>query len=76
MLELDPDKRPDIYQVSCIAFGLQGKDCPVQNLFVSNFVRKGQEFLVRRLFLGCYQVKYILLDYERFKRIVHCNNTF
>ncbi|XP_012264395.2 AP2-associated protein kinase 1 isoform X2 [Athalia rosae] len=32
MLEPDPDLRPDIYQVSAIAFLIQGKDCPVQNL--------------------------------------------
>lgn len=34
MLELEPDLRPDIYQVSYIAFQLSGKDCPVQNLNV------------------------------------------
>ncbi|KAK0096963.1 hypothetical protein PV326_003765 [Microctonus aethiopoides] len=33
MLEPDPDLRPDIFQVSVIAFQLQGKDCPVQNLY-------------------------------------------
>ncbi|XP_076174882.1 numb-associated kinase isoform X2 [Ptiloglossa arizonensis] len=32
MLEPDPDSRPDIYQVSAIAFQIQGKECPVQNL--------------------------------------------
>ncbi|XP_011335247.1 AP2-associated protein kinase 1 isoform X2 [Ooceraea biroi] len=32
MLEPDPDLRPDIYQVSVIAFQVQGKECPVQNL--------------------------------------------
>lgn len=37
MLEPDPQKRPDIYQVSCIAFSLLGKDSPVQNLHVSFF---------------------------------------
>lgn len=35
MLEPDPDLRPDIYQVSVIAFQIQGKECPVQNLHVS-----------------------------------------
>ena len=35
MLEPDPDLRPDIYQVSAIAFQIQGRDCPVQNLHVS-----------------------------------------
>lgn len=34
MLELEPDLRPDIFQVSYIAFQLAGKDCPVQNLNV------------------------------------------
>ncbi|XP_034944817.1 AP2-associated protein kinase 1 isoform X3 [Chelonus insularis] len=32
MLEPDPDLRPDIFQVSTIAFQLYGKECPVQNL--------------------------------------------
>ncbi|XP_075215855.1 numb-associated kinase [Lycorma delicatula] len=32
MLEPDPDKRPDIFQVSHVAFTMQGKECPVQNL--------------------------------------------
>ncbi|KAI4487969.1 hypothetical protein M0802_011673 [Mischocyttarus mexicanus] len=32
MLEPDPDVRPDIYQVSVIAFQIHGKECPVQNL--------------------------------------------
>lgn len=35
MLEIDPDKRPDIYQVSCVAFKLARKDCPVANILVS-----------------------------------------
>ena len=34
MLEPDPDNRPDIYQVSVIAFQIQGKECPIQNLHV------------------------------------------
>uniref|UniRef100_A0A4W3HBQ8 non-specific serine/threonine protein kinase n=1 Tax=Callorhinchus milii TaxID=7868 RepID=A0A4W3HBQ8_CALMI len=32
MLEPDPDKRPDIYQVSYFAFKQIRKDCPVQNV--------------------------------------------
>lgn len=32
MLEVDPEKRPDIFQVSYVAFTLAGRDCPVQNL--------------------------------------------
>lgn len=35
MLEPDPDKRPDIYQVSYFAFKLTRRDCPVQNVKVS-----------------------------------------
>ncbi|XP_060764311.1 AP2-associated protein kinase 1 isoform X2 [Neoarius graeffei] len=31
MLEPDPEKRPDIYQVSHFAFRLARRDCPVQN---------------------------------------------
>lgn len=40
MLEPDPEKRPDIFQVSFVAFSLQGKECPVQNLYVSYFTKK------------------------------------
>nr|CAI5855553.1 unnamed protein product [Callosobruchus analis] len=32
MLEPDPDIRPDIYQVSCVAFQLLGRENPVKNL--------------------------------------------
>ncbi|XP_029915510.1 AP2-associated protein kinase 1 isoform X2 [Myripristis murdjan] len=32
MLEPDPDKRPDIYQVSYFAFKLARRECPVQNV--------------------------------------------
>ncbi|XP_078141274.1 AP2-associated protein kinase 1 isoform X2 [Centroberyx gerrardi] len=32
MLEPDPDKRPDIYQVSYFAFKLVRRECPVQNV--------------------------------------------
>ncbi|CAH1998947.1 unnamed protein product [Acanthoscelides obtectus] len=32
MLEPDPDIRPDVYQVSCIAFQLLGRENPVKNL--------------------------------------------
>ncbi|XP_063304715.1 AP2-associated protein kinase 1 isoform X1 [Pelobates fuscus] len=35
MLEPDPDKRPDIYQVSYFAFKLVKKECPVQNVLDS-----------------------------------------
>lgn len=35
MLEVDPEKRPDIYQVSYIAFLFRGKHCPVPNMNVS-----------------------------------------
>ncbi|XP_051973254.1 AP2-associated protein kinase 1-like isoform X1 [Xyrauchen texanus] len=32
MLEPDPDKRPDVYQVSYFAFKLVRRDCPVRNV--------------------------------------------
>lgn len=34
MLEPDPDKRPDIYQVSFFSFKLLKKECPVPNVQV------------------------------------------
>lgn len=36
MLEPDPEKRPDIYQVSYFAFKLARRECPVPNLHVSH----------------------------------------
>lgn len=42
MLEPDPDKRPDIYQVSYFAFKLAQRTCPVQNLKVSVFQHRRQ----------------------------------
>ncbi|KAM8866760.1 BMP-2-inducible protein kinase [Synchiropus picturatus] len=36
MLEPDQEKRPDIYQVSYVAFKLAGRECPVPNLFSSS----------------------------------------
>ena len=35
MLEIDQEKRPDIYQVSALAFGMAGSETPVANLHVS-----------------------------------------
>lgn len=35
ILNPDPDTRPDIFQVSYVAFKLRGLDCPVANTMVS-----------------------------------------
>ena len=35
MLTVDPDKRPDIYQASYIAFKISGRETAIQNLHVS-----------------------------------------
>lgn len=64
MLEPDADKRPDIFQVSFVAFSLLGKDCPVQNLHVSScrlYFKKCIIFIVRILYsyLKYFCVKYI-----------------
>ncbi|XP_051923583.1 AP2-associated protein kinase 1-like isoform X9 [Hippocampus zosterae] len=40
ILEPDPDKRPDIYQVSYFAFKLNGQECPVPNLHNSSIPAK------------------------------------
>ncbi|XP_078317770.1 uncharacterized protein LOC111119098 isoform X3 [Crassostrea virginica] len=32
MLEVDPDKRPDIYQVSWLAFSMCHRECPIPNM--------------------------------------------
>nr|XP_020636031.1 AP2-associated protein kinase 1 [Pogona vitticeps] len=40
MLELDPDKRPDIYQVSYFAFKLAKRECPVPNVQNSSIPAK------------------------------------
>lgn len=54
MLEPDPDKRPDIYQVSYFAFKLAQRTCPVQNVKVSVSHRKlfGWDFLLSRIDSG------------------------
>lgn len=41
MLEPDPDKRPDIYQVSYFAFKLAQRTCPVQNVKVGLSPQQG-----------------------------------
>ncbi|KAM3925656.1 AP2-associated protein kinase 1 isoform 1-T1 [Leptodactylus fuscus] len=40
MLEPDPDKRPDIYQVSFLAFKLAKRECPVPNVHDSTIPAK------------------------------------
>ncbi len=35
MLCVDPEKRPDVYQVSYVAFKITGRETPIQNLHVS-----------------------------------------
>jgi len=68
MLEPDPDRRPDIFQVSFVAFSLTGKDCPVQNLHVSpsrcdyNFVTYSTMRLLHSN-LNFYSLKGITLSY-------------
>ncbi len=42
MLQVDPEKRPDIYQVSALAFRIVGRETPVQNLHVSCYILKRQ----------------------------------
>lgn len=34
MLEVDPDKRPDIFQVSYLAFKITGRESPLPNMNV------------------------------------------
>lgn len=34
-MTVDPDERPDIFQVSHVAFQLAGKTCPVENIHAS-----------------------------------------
>ena len=37
MLDPDPSKRPDIYQVSHLIFSLAERPCPIKNRNVSNY---------------------------------------
>lgn len=50
MLEPDPDKRPDVYQVSHFAFRMARRECPVPNVHVSFNVKRlileGECFLI------------------------------
>lgn len=58
MLELDPDLRPDIYQVSYIAFQITGKDCPVQNLNVIHIIINLNRIIIVIIIAECSQSKY------------------
>lgn len=49
MLEPDPDQRPDIYQVSCIAFQLLGKENPIKNLMVSTHTIHSSTFFENKV---------------------------
>lgn len=69
MLEPDPEKRPDIYQISYFAFRMAQRQCPVPNLHVSYHgsggmgdVYDGGRLLVMasaisNIFLNAYTVK-------------------
>ena len=37
MLEPDPAKRPDIYQVSYLAFSMAQRQCPISNFEVGSY---------------------------------------
>lgn len=67
MLEPDPDVRPDIYQVSVIAFQIQGKECPVQNLHVSCISLK--IFLVFILYVLTYFLCIYCVFYRKLQRL-------
>jgi len=60
MLEIEPDLRPDIFQVSYIAFQLAGKDCPVQNLNVLfiTYLKELIYHIFTNYFSECSQSKY------------------
>lgn len=60
MLEPDPDNRPDIYQVSVIAFQIQGKECPVQNLHVCKCILMHAYLFIKYLNILLYYLFYIL----------------
>ena len=61
MLEPDPNQRPDIYQVSCIAFKLANLECHIPNIYVSYkyIVRQVPVYLIT--FYGCLNMDAILL---------------
>lgn len=57
MLEPDPEKRPDIYQVSYFAFKLARRECSIPNLQVSqhdegNFRSSRWEYYIYSQFPG------------------------
>ena len=59
MLEPDPDKRPDIYQVSYFSFKLLKKECPIPNVQVCERYFLGEvnmtelSFSVPRVLVSC-----------------------
>uniref|UniRef100_A0A8C0QPV1 Protein kinase domain-containing protein n=1 Tax=Canis lupus familiaris TaxID=9615 RepID=A0A8C0QPV1_CANLF len=50
MLEPDPDKRPDIYQVSYFSFKLLKKECPIPNVQVCEGCFLGEVNIIRLSF--------------------------
>ena len=50
MLEPDPDKRPDIYQVSYFSFKLLKKECPIPNVQVCERCFLGEVNIIKLLF--------------------------
>lgn len=52
ILEPDPDKRPDIYQVSYFAFKLARRECPVPNVHVSQHDQRNVRNLTREYAVG------------------------
>ena len=63
MLKVDPDERPDIYQVSYVAFRLARRDIPVQNLHVRAIMSYLHMFFILSTCQG--HLKYSRTCYEQ-----------
>lgn len=76
MLEPDPDKRPDIYQVSYFAFKLAQRTCPVQNVKVSLSQHQSQlKYLDLLVFLSSgidFHVLFSGICYRFFVQAISC----
>lgn len=63
MLEPDPDKRPDIYQVSYFSFKLLKKECPIPNVQVCEWCFLKGFTIFKDVFICCLRISYMFTPY-------------
>lgn len=63
MLEPDPDKRPDIYQVSYFSFKLLKKECPIPNVQVCKWCFLKGFTIFKDVFICSLRILYMFTPY-------------